>query len=100
MNLRVPAVLAGAIAFTALAGPAFAEQPSSDMKSDLKMNNGSASGVSTGEQGKTSDRTPGDASPDRLPGSTTAGAPGASGAQTPEGTSDRTPSNNENNNSK
>ncbi|CCB66918.1 MULTISPECIES: hypothetical protein [unclassified Hyphomicrobium] len=97
MNLKVSAVLAGAIAFAAVAGPAIADQQSSKMKSDLNMNTGASSGASTGEQGKTSDRTPGDASPDRLPGSTRAGAPGAGGAQTPEGTSDRTPNNNENN---
>lgn len=96
MNFKIPAVLAGAIAFAALAGPAVADQQSGNMKSDLKMNNGSASGASTGEQGKTSDRTPGDKSPDRVEGSTRAGAPGAAGAQTPEGTSDRTPSNTEN----
>jgi hypothetical protein len=91
MNLKVSAVLAGAIGIAAMAGPAAADQQSNKMKSDLNMNTGTSAGSSTGEQGKTSDRTPGNASPDRMPGSTTAGAPGAAGAQTPEGTSDRTP---------
>lgn len=97
MNLKVSAVLAGAIAFAAMAGPAVADQQSNKMKSDLNMNTGASEGTSTGEQGKTSDRTPGNPSPDRMPGSSTAGAPGAAGAQTPEGTSDRTPNNKENN---
>jgi hypothetical protein len=86
--------LVGATAFALMAGQAMADQSSSKMKSDLKMNSGNASGASTGEQGKTSDRTPGEAAPNRLPGSTKAGAPGADAAQTPEGTSDRTPNNN------
>lgn len=57
----------------------------------------SSSGASTGtsgsgsSDGKTSDRTPGDASPSREPGSTGAGAPGTDAGKTPSGTSDRTP---------
>lgn len=50
-----------------------------------------STGTSTGEAGKTSDRTPGDPSPERTPDATGAGAAGVDGAQTPEGTSDRTP---------
>jgi hypothetical protein len=41
--------------------------------------------------GKTSDRTPGDPSPDRTPNATSAGETGTDEAQTPQGTSDRTP---------
>lgn len=55
------------------------------------ITNTSSSGDSTGASGKTSDRTPGEASPARTPGSTSAGAPGTDAGQTPEGTSDRTP---------
>ncbi len=55
------------------------------------ITNTSSSGASSGASGKTSDRTPGDASPARTPGSTSAGAPGTDAGQTPEGTSDRTP---------
>jgi hypothetical protein len=56
------------------------------------ITNTSSSGASGGASGKTSDRTPGEAAPARTPGSTSAGAPGAEVGQTPEGTSDRTPS--------
>jgi hypothetical protein len=42
---------------------------------------------------KTSDRTPGDPSPDRTPGASLTGAAGTEAGQTPDGTSDRTPSN-------
>lgn len=94
MTLKTPAILAAAAVLAAMTGQVMAEQSSSKMKSDLNMNKG-ATGASTGEQGKTSDRTPGDSSPQREPGSTKAGAPGASGAYTPEGTSDRTPKNGE-----
>lgn len=91
MNWRTSIILASATAFAALAGQAMAGDQPSKMKSD--MNNSGAAGASSGEQGKTSDRTPGDPSPDRLPGSTKSGAPGVGAAQTPEGTSDRTPQN-------
>lgn len=52
----------------------------------------SSTGTSAGEAGKTSDRTPGNPSPDRTPDATGAGAAGVEGGKTPEGTSDRTPS--------
>jgi len=55
------------------------------------VTNTSASGASGGASGKTSDRTPGEAAPERVPGSTSAGAPGTERGKTPEGTSDRTP---------
>lgn len=42
---------------------------------------------------KTSDRTPGDPSPHRTPGASITGAAGTEAARTPDGTSDRTPSN-------
>ncbi|KAB2943495.1 hypothetical protein [Hyphomicrobium sp.] len=42
---------------------------------------------------KTSDRTPGDATPDRTRGATWSGATGTEAARTSEGTSDRTPRN-------
>jgi hypothetical protein len=54
----------------------------------------SSSGAGEGASGsseKTSDRTPGDASPSRTPGATGAGAAGTDAGQTPSGTSDRTP---------
>ena len=55
------------------------------------ITNTSSSGASSGTSGKTSDRTPGENAPARVPGSTSAGAPGTDAARTPEGTSDRTP---------
>jgi hypothetical protein len=42
---------------------------------------------------KTSDRTPGNPAPDRTPGASLSGAAGTEIGQTPNGTSDRTPSN-------
>lgn len=42
---------------------------------------------------KTSDRTPNDPNPHRTPGASTTGAVGTEVARTPDGTSDRTPSN-------
>ena len=54
----------------------------------------SSSGAGEGASGsseKTSDRTPGDASPSRTPGATGTGAAGTEAGQTPSGTSDRTP---------
>jgi hypothetical protein len=53
-----------------------------------------SSGTGEGTSGsseKTSDRTPGDPSPSRTPGATGTGAAGTEAAQTPSGTSDRTP---------
>jgi hypothetical protein len=49
--------------------------------------------ASNQQQGKTSDRTPGNPSPDRTPNATSKGAVGTDAAKTPEGTSDRTPTN-------
>jgi hypothetical protein len=53
-----------------------------------KMNN---NGAAVQPGGKTSDRTPGNASPDRGAGAGTSGAAGTDAAKTPEGTSTRTP---------
>src|SRR5690606_14076965 len=55
----------------------------------------SSDGAGDGTSGsdKTSDRTPGDASPSRTPGATSTGAAGTEAGQTPNGTSDRTPTN-------
>ena len=53
----------------------------------------SAQSSTSAAANKTSDRTPGDAPPDRTPGASVTGAAGTEAAQTPEGTSDRTPSN-------
>ncbi|SFV28426.1 hypothetical protein SAMN04488557_1001 [Hyphomicrobium facile] len=86
-------VIAAAFACMAASSAARADESSDKMNKDLNMNSGSAAGASTGEQGKTSDRTPGNPSPDRIQGSSKAGAPGTDAGKTPEGTSDRTPSN-------
>jgi hypothetical protein len=51
----------------------------------------SASTGAVDAAGKTSDRTPDNASPDRTPGATGTGAAGTDAGQTPSGTSDRTP---------
>jgi hypothetical protein len=90
-SMRNTAILAAAsvaLAFAA-ATPTLADQSTNKMQSDTNMNAGA--GASTGEQGKTSDRTPGKASPDRVEGSTTSGAPGTDASHSPNGTSDRTP---------
>jgi hypothetical protein len=71
-----------------------------DMKWDATTNaclkssaaTGASEGMSGADNGKTSDRSPGDAAPDRTPGASTTGATGTDAAKTPEGTSDRTPS--------
>jgi hypothetical protein len=94
MTFRSATVMAGVAALALLAGPAMADESSGKMKSDLNMNNnGNAAGASTGEQGKTSDRTPGNKSPERAPGSSVSGGPGTDAGQTTGGTSDRTPNN-------
>lgn len=54
---------------------------------------GPTTGSIPSPDGKTSDRTPDDASPAREHGSSGAGAPGTDAAKTPQGTSDRTPPN-------
>lgn len=71
----------------------YAAELSTKMQNDLDKNAGAAAGTSTGEQGKTSDRTPGKTSPERTDGSTKSGAPGTDAGQTQNGTSDRTPGN-------
>lgn len=93
MYLKHTVIAAAALACVAASAAAAAEQSSDQMKKDLDMNSGSAAGTSTGEQGKTSDRTPGNPSPDRVQGSSKAGAPGTDAGKTQEGTSDRTPNN-------
>ncbi len=58
------------------------------------IHSSASSGAGDGTSGsseKTSDRTPGDPSPSRTPGATSSGAAGTDAAQTPGGTSDRTP---------
>jgi hypothetical protein len=52
---------------------------------------GNSSGTSGSEAGKTSDRTPGNPSPERTPNSTNMGAGGTDATNPPEGNSDRTP---------
>jgi hypothetical protein len=49
--------------------------------------------TTTDSNGKTSDRTPGDPSPDRTPNASSSGATGTDAGQTTNGTSDRTPDN-------
>ena len=92
-----------AVVFTA---PAFAADAPAvpmtkadcDKTKDMKWNDATKacvqSSASTGASdatGKTSDRTPGDASPSRTPGATDTGAAGTDAGKTPSGTSDRTP---------
>jgi hypothetical protein len=48
-----------------------------------------------GQNGKTSDRTPGNPAPDRTPNASTSGAVGTDAGKTESGTSDRTPSHND-----
>ena len=96
-------VLGVGVAFTA---PAFAaDAPAAPMtKADCDKAKGmkwddatkkclesSASTGASDAAGKTSDRTPGDASPARTPGATDTGAAGTDAGKTPSGTSDRTP---------
>ena len=87
-------IAAAALICAAATSVAFADESSTKMQNDLDKNAGAAAGTSTGEQGKTSDRTPGNTNPDRVDGSTKSGAPGTAAGQTQEGTSDRTPGNN------
>ena len=64
-----------------------------DMKWDATTNLCVHQTASTGaDDGKTSDRSPGDPAPDRTPGASSTGAAGTDAAKTPSGTSDRTPS--------
>jgi hypothetical protein len=86
MRLSIPRVIAGLLALTVVAGPALAADSTTDK---LKMNDNGA--VVNQPGGKTSDRTPGNASPDRGAGAGTSGAAGTDAAKTPEGTSTRTP---------
>ena len=96
MYINRTLIAAAALACVAASPAAWADQSSDKMKKDLEMNSGAAAGVSTGEKGKTSDRTPDKESPERVEGSSKAGAPGAEAGKTPEGTSDRTPNNDAN----
>ena len=97
------------LAVAAFAAPAFAADAPAvpmtkadcdktvDMKWDATTNaclqSSAATGASEGtDDGKTSDRSPGDAAPDRTPGASSTGAAGTDAAKTPDGTSDRTPS--------
>ena len=85
MRLSIPCALAGLLAVTVIAGPALADSTSDK----TKMNDNGAAVSQPG--GKTSDRTPGNESPDRGAGAGTSGAAGTDAAKTPEGTSTRTP---------
>ncbi len=87
-NAKFLTVAAATLALT-LSGlsAAFAELSTSP---DTTTGTSTESGASTPD-GKTSDRTPGDPSPARTPNATEKGAVGTDAAQTPEGTSDRTP---------
>jgi hypothetical protein len=76
----------GALALALSASLALADDTStSPNPSDAKVN------TEPGSQGKTSDRTPGEAAPDRTPNASTSGNTGTDAGQTTEGTSDRTP---------
>jgi len=103
MKGLIPLLMLGlAVVFTA---PAFAADPAvpttkadCDKTKDMKWDDATKacvqSSASTGasdEAGKTSDRTPADASPSRTPGATGTGAAGTDAGETPSGTSDRTP---------
>ena len=84
-----------ALAFAAMtltAAPAFAEDNAMNPAQPGPANEGKID-PSAQPQGKTSDRTPGDPSPDRTPNATSKGAVGTDAAKTSEGTSDRTPTN-------
>jgi len=93
MNLKN--IIIAATAVTCLTASAALAESSDKTKKDLEMNSGANAGASSGEQGKTSDRTPGKADPQRTEGSTKSGAAGTDAAQTPEGTSDRSPNKNQ-----
>ena len=85
MRLSIPSVVAALLAVTVVAGPALADSATDK----TKMNENGA--VVNQPGGKTSDRTPGNASPNRGAGAGTSGAAGTDAAKTPEGTSTRTP---------
>jgi hypothetical protein len=85
MQLSIPCAIAGLLAVNVVAGPAFADS----VTDKTKMNDNGA--VVNQPGGKTSDRTPGNTSPDRGAGAGTSGAAGTDAAKTPEGTSTRTP---------
>lgn len=79
-----------AITTVAFALPALAESSQVDAHTTaLRHGDSGLSDIAI----KTSDRTPGDRTPQRTPGATIYGAPGTEVARTPDGTSDRTPSN-------
>jgi hypothetical protein len=80
--------VAGLMSAAAFAGTALADSTTDK----TKMNENGAPVNQPG--GKTSDRTPGTASPDRGSGAGTSGAAGTGAAKTPEGTSTRTPNSN------
>jgi hypothetical protein len=82
-------VVAGtAFAVTVGSSLAFADESSnSTNSSETKMD------TEPGSKGKTSDRTPGDPAPARTPNASSSGNTGTEAGQTHEGTSDRTPSN-------
>jgi hypothetical protein len=86
MHLSISSVVAGVLVAAVVALPALAADSSADK---TKMNDNGA--VVNQSGGKTSDRTPGNASPDRGAGAGTSGAAGTDAAKTPEGTSTRTP---------
>ena len=104
MKVLLSLLVLGTIGFTA---PAFAVDAPAvpmtkadcakvlDMKWDATamkcIQSSGSTGASDGTSGKTSDRTPENASPDRTPGATDTGAAGTDAGQTPSGTSDRTP---------
>ena len=73
MRLSIPCAWAGLLAVIMIAGPALADSTSDK----TKMNDNGAAVSQPG--GKTSDRTPGNASPDRGAGAGTSGAAGRCG---------------------
>jgi hypothetical protein len=87
MRFSPKCALAGILAASVLAGPALADS----VTDKTKMNDNGNAVNQPG--GKTSDRTPGNESPDRGAGAGTSGAAGTGAGKTPEGTSTRTPDN-------
>lgn len=79
---------AGSVVALALSG-AFAY--AADDTSSAKMDPSATTDKDPNSDGKTSDRTPGNPSPDRTPNASSAGASGTDAGKTTEGTSDRTP---------
>ena len=93
--LAAAAFMAPALAADAPAVPM--TKADCDKANDMKWDDATKacvqSSASTGaNDGKTSDRSPGDPAPDRTPGASSTGAAGTDAAKTPSGTSDRTPS--------